>query len=182
MAPPGVDPWRRFKKEKKPAADCSLRLSDVVVAFEEALLVLLPRPRTTTSNHVLPLSFIPVPLLLLSRGPARGGALPEARGCPCTMDHAGGDGVPWPAAGRRAIFWIFWDFLLVFMGIRRTWAMRPCYHASCDILSALLTVPCCTIDHLHRKKERKKTARPREGWEDGTPPPHRDFEERCVMR
>ena len=32
------------------------------------------------------------------------------------------------------------------------------------------------------KKERKKTDNPREGWEDGTPPPHRDFEERGVMR
>ena len=25
------------------------------------------------------------------------------------------------------------------------------------------------------KKERKKTDNPREGWENGTPPPHRDF-------
>ena len=32
------------------------------------------------------------------------------------------------------------------------------------------------------KKERKKTDNPREGWEDGTPPPHRDFKERGVMR
>ena len=34
-----------------------------------------------------------------------------------------------------------------------------------------------------RKKERKKTD-PREGcgWEDGTPPPHRDFKERSVVR
>ena len=32
------------------------------------------------------------------------------------------------------------------------------------------------------KKERKKTDNPREGWEDGTPPPHRDFKERSVMR
>ena len=31
-------------------------------------------------------------------------------------------------------------------------------------------------------KERKKTHNPREGWEDGTPPPHRDFKERCVVR
>jgi len=31
------------------------------------------------------------------------------------------------------------------------------------------------------KKERKKTDNPREGWEDGTPPPHRDFKERCVL-
>ena len=27
-------------------------------------------------------------------------------------------------------------------------------------------------------KERTKTDNPREGWEDGTPPPHRDFKER----
>ena len=32
-----------------------------------------------------------------------------------------------------------------------------------------------------RKKERKKTDNPREGWEDGTPPPHRDFKERSVV-
>ena len=31
-----------------------------------------------------------------------------------------------------------------------------------------------------RKKERKKTDNPREGWEDGTPPPHRDFKEGTV--
>ena len=33
-----------------------------------------------------------------------------------------------------------------------------------------------------RKKERKKTHNPREGWENGTPPPHRDFKERSVVR
>ena len=32
------------------------------------------------------------------------------------------------------------------------------------------------------KKERKKTDNPREGWENGTPPPHRDFKERGVVR
>ena len=31
-----------------------------------------------------------------------------------------------------------------------------------------------------RKKERKKTHNPREGWENGTRPPHRDFKERRV--
>ena len=35
---------------------------------------------------------------------------------------------------------------------------------------------------LRREKERKKTDNPREGWEDGTPPPHRDFKERGVVR
>ena len=41
----------------------------------------------------------------------------------------------------------------------------------------------CTINNEGAlKKERKKTDSPREGWEDGTPPPHRDFKERCVVR
>ena len=31
-----------------------------------------------------------------------------------------------------------------------------------------------------QEKERKKTDNPREGWEDGTPPPHRDFKEGTV--
>ena len=31
-------------------------------------------------------------------------------------------------------------------------------------------------------EERKKTDNAREGWEDGTPPPHRDFKERGVVR
>ena len=35
---------------------------------------------------------------------------------------------------------------------------------------------------IERDKERKKTDNPREGWEGGTPPPHRDFKERSVMR
>ena len=32
------------------------------------------------------------------------------------------------------------------------------------------------------RKERKKTDNPREGWEDGAPPPDRDFKERSVVR
>ena len=31
------------------------------------------------------------------------------------------------------------------------------------------------------KNKRNKTDNPREGWEDGTPPPHRDFKERSVV-
>ena len=48
-----------------------------------------------------------------------------------------------------AFFSFVRDFSLVFMGIRRT-----CGHAitPCDSLSALLTVPCCTIDHLHSSR------------------------------
>ena len=37
-------------------------------------------------------------------------------------------------------------------------------------------------DRLAERKERKKTDNPREGWENGTPPPHRDFKERGVVR
>ena len=48
------------------------------------------------------------------------------------------------------------------------------------VLSLFLTHVCMAIVLL--KKERKKTDNPREGWEDGTPPPHRDFKERGVVR
>ena len=34
---------------------------------------------------------------------------------------------------------------------------------------------CNDAAEMAEKKERKKTDNPREGWEDGTPPPHRDF-------
>ena len=37
-----------------------------------------------------------------------------------------------------------------------------------------------TITLVGIVKERKKTDNPREGWEDGTPPPHRDFKEGTV--
>ena len=40
----------------------------------------------------------------------------------------------------------------------------------------------CQCVKLVIKKERKKTDNPREGWENGTPPPHRDFKERGVVR
>ena len=36
--------------------------------------------------------------------------------------------------------------------------------------------------YFYLVKKRKKTDNPREGWENGTPPPHRDFKERSVMR
>jgi len=36
--------------------------------------------------------------------------------------------------------------------------------------------------HAVRAPERKKTDNPREGWENGTPPPHRDVKERGVVR
>ena len=34
---------------------------------------------------------------------------------------------------------------------------------------------------LAQKERKKETDNSREGWEDGTPPPHRDFKERGVM-
>ena len=33
----------------------------------------------------------------------------------------------------------------------------------------------------YKRKKRKKTDKPREGWENGTPPPHRDFKERSPV-
>ncbi|EOD28250.1 hypothetical protein EMIHUDRAFT_254110, partial [Emiliania huxleyi CCMP1516] len=36
------------------------------------------------------------------------------------------------------------------------------------------------LPELEAKKKERKTDNPREGWEDGTPPPHRDFKERVV--
>ena len=71
-------------------------------------------------------------------GPARG---------PQRVSMRGGDGVPWPAAG--ADFFIFSFLRLV------SWEFRyTCGHAitPCDSLPALLTVPCCTIDHLHSSR------------------------------
>jgi len=37
------------------------------------------------------------------------------------------------------------------------------------------------VAHPFSQKERKKTDNPREGWEDGTSPPHRDFKERSAV-
>ena len=42
--------------------------------------------------------------------------------------------------------------------------------------------PCRVCVVVVVDKERKKETRePKEGWEDGTPPPHRDFKERGVV-
>ena len=63
---------------------------------------------------------------------------------------------------------------------RLFWILPPSYYSLgffCVFTEAFL------IKKIgERGKERKKTDNPREGWEDGTPPPHRDFKERCVMR
>ena len=55
-------------------------------------------------------------------------------------------------------------------------------HLSADLFSFLGTGLVTVAVARGQKKERKKTDSPREGWEDGTPPPHRDFKERCVVR
>ena len=57
-----------------------------------------------------------------SSGPARG---------PQRVSMRGGDGVPWPAAGADFFrtFFFLRAFLLVFMGIRCSLYLRPCYHA-----------------------------------------------------
>ena len=57
--------------------------------------------------------------------------------------------------------------------------------AAGELLACVLPVPpraepmICYLPVLTEK--RKKTDNPREGWEDGTPPPHRDFKERGVV-
>ena len=80
-------------------------------------------------------------LYLVSQSLGGGGA---PRGYPC-----GGE-MESPSPPRAPIFEYFLRyFSLVFMGIRRT-----CGHAitPCDILSALLTVPCCSTDRLHSSR------------------------------
>ena len=72
---------------------------------------------------------------------------------------------------------------------------HSCSSPSCRFFlcrSALLSLVICGATAACRslalaaspasQKERNKTDNPREGWEDGTPPPHRDFKERCVVR
>jgi len=61
----------------------------------------------------------------------------------------GGDGVPQPAAGA--------DFLAFFLfrAILFSWefgVLAAMLSRLGDSLSALLTVPCCTIDHLHSSR------------------------------
>jgi len=74
----------------------------------------------------------------------------------------GGDGVPWPAAGADSSAIFLRDFLLVVVN-------RACAKGFCckillvfmrilqlatmlSRLEGLLTVPCCTIDHLHSSR------------------------------
>ena len=37
------------------------------------------------------------------------------------------------------------------------------------------------VPSVEERKKERKTNQPREGWEDGTPPPHRDFKERSAV-
>ena len=47
----------------------------------------------------------------------------------------------------------------------------------------LHATPLAAVLFPERKKERKQTTQGRDGRTgDGTPPPHRDFKERCVVR
>ena len=64
------------------------------------------------------------------------------------------------------------------------WIARAYLHNMAD-LCILGDYICVAVQATSREgweKERKKTDNPREGWEDGTPPPHRDFKERGVVR
>ena len=54
-------------------------------------------------------------------------------------------------------------------------------HAT-PLAAVLFPAPLRATCYYFFELKRKKTDNPREGWEDGTPPPHRDFKERCVVR
>ena len=62
---------------------------------------------------------------------------------------------------------------LVGLGSNPTGRPRPARRACTTQTYAL---------HGTLKERKKENDNPREGWEDGTPPPHRDFKERGVMR
>ena len=81
-----------------------------------------------------------------------------------------------PSFGFVCFLSFFWStsFLLLFF----LFAVRE----ACILRFFLFAQPADYTSWGKRKKERKKTDKPREGWEDGTPPPHRDFKERSVMR
>ena len=58
-----------------------------------------------------------------------------------------------------------------------------CAPVSCCLSGHMLCHMNMSVRSFRRvsdEKERKKTDNPREGWEDGTPPPHRDFKEGTV--
>ena len=55
------------------------------------------------------------------------------------------------------------------VGSARARADGACKQTACTAHSFKI------VPSVKRKKERKKTDNPREGWEDGTPPPHRDL-------
>ena len=59
------------------------------------------------------------------------------------------------------------------------WSCR-CFAPMSVWMAIVSTWSILHLEHLECK-ERKKTENPREGWEDGTPPPHRDFKERGVV-
>ena len=64
----------------------------------------------------------------------------------------GGDGVPRPAAGAD-FFGTFFFFCAIFYLFSKEFAVLAAMLITpCDSLSALLTVPCCTIDHLHSSR------------------------------
>ena len=65
------------------------------------------------------------------------------------------------------------------LAVTYPWASASSYLSG--VRERFLAIPNkSSVQVYERKKERKKTDNPREGWEDGTPPPHRDFKERRV--
>ena len=76
--------------------------------------------------------------------------------------------------------------LRIFHFFARTTLLTPtpiiCRHVMLLLRSTLSSITCTFIDGVGTGavEKRKKTDNPREGWEDGTPPPHRDFKEGTV--
>ena len=62
------------------------------------------------------------------------------------------------------------------LAVTYPWASASSYLSSQSVADSR-----CNPHATRVKKERKKTDNPREGWEDGTPPPHRDFLRRGEM-
>ena len=67
--------------------------------------------------------------------------------------HAGGRWGPTARRRRRFFGTFFFFFCAIFYLFSKEFAVLAAMLITpCDSLSALLTVPCCTIDHLHSSR------------------------------
>ena len=66
------------------------------------------------------------------------------------------------------------------LAVTYPWAPASSYLSSQSVADSRCDPHATPRSSMGVQKERKKTDNPREGWEDGTPPPHRDFKEGTV--